>query len=90
MRNQPGESSYAEDFKERSTSNMQQVPRVESYRDFNFICFDKGVESLSDYLGPVKEYRGPIRINDIGRVRQRACECDEDISSHYRRIMKTN
>jgi p-cumate 2,3-dioxygenase alpha subunit len=35
---------------------MQQVARFESYRDLNFICFDKGVESLSDYLGPVKEY----------------------------------
>ena len=56
LRSQPGETSYAEDFKERSTSNMQQVPRFESYRDLNFICFDKGVESLSDYLGPVREY----------------------------------
>ena len=56
LRSQPGESSYAEDFKERSTSNMQQVARFESYRDLNFICFDKGVESLSDYLGPVKKY----------------------------------
>jgi p-cumate 2,3-dioxygenase subunit alpha len=44
LRSQPGETSYAEDFKERSTSNMQQVPRFESYRDFNFICFDKGVD----------------------------------------------
>jgi len=43
---------YAEDFKARSTSSMQQVARFESYRDLNFICFDKGVESLSDYLGP--------------------------------------
>jgi len=56
LRSQPGETSYAEDFKARSTSSMQQVARFESYRDLNFICFDKGVESLSDYLGPVKEY----------------------------------
>jgi p-cumate 2,3-dioxygenase alpha subunit len=56
LRSQPGESSYAEDFKQRSTSSMQQVARFESYRDLNFVCFDKGVESLSDYLGPVKEY----------------------------------
>jgi p-cumate 2,3-dioxygenase alpha subunit len=56
LRNQPGEAAYAEDFKERSSSNMQQVPRFGSYRDFNFICFDRNVESLDDYLGPVKEY----------------------------------
>jgi p-cumate 2,3-dioxygenase alpha subunit len=56
LRSQPGEESYAEDFKSRSTSNMQQVPRFESYRGFNFICFDAKVESLTDYLGPVLEY----------------------------------
>ena len=56
LRSQPGEASYAEDFKERATSNMQQVPRFDSYRDFNFICFDKNVESLFDYLGRVREY----------------------------------
>jgi len=56
LRSQPGEASYAEDFKERGSSNMQQVPRFESYRDFNFVCFDRNVQSLSDYLGPVKEY----------------------------------
>src|SRR5258708_18180501 len=48
LRSQPGEASYAEDFKERATSNMQQVARFDSYRDFNFICFDKNVESLFD------------------------------------------
>lgn len=56
LRSQPGEASYADDFKERGTSNMQQVPRFESYRDFSFICFDKNAESLEDYLGGAKEY----------------------------------
>jgi p-cumate 2,3-dioxygenase alpha subunit len=56
LRSQPGEESYAEDFKSRSTSNMQQVARFECYRGFNFICFDPHVESLVDYLGPVLEY----------------------------------
>jgi len=56
LRSQPGEASYAEDFKERGTSNMQQVPRFETYHDFNFVCFDPNVQSLSDYLGPAKEY----------------------------------
>jgi p-cumate 2,3-dioxygenase alpha subunit len=56
LRSQPGESSYAPDFKERSTSNMQQVARFECYRDFNFICFDRNAASLDEYLGAVKEY----------------------------------
>ena len=56
LRSQPGEASYAADFKERSTSNMQQVPRLESYCDFCFVCFDKDVETLDLYLGSVKEY----------------------------------
>lgn len=56
LRSQPGEESYAEDFKSRSTSNMQQVPRFESYRGLNFICFDAKAVSLAEYLGPVLEY----------------------------------
>ena len=56
LRSQPGEASYAPDFKERSTSHMQAVPRFEGFRDFNFICFDRNAPELSDYLGAVKEY----------------------------------
>jgi p-cumate 2,3-dioxygenase subunit alpha len=56
LRSQPGEASYPADFKERDSSSMQQVPRFDSYREFNFISFDKNVESLASYLGPVAEY----------------------------------
>jgi p-cumate 2,3-dioxygenase alpha subunit len=56
LRSQPGEASYPADFKERSSSSMQRVPRFESYRDFNFISFDRNVQSLTDYLGPAREY----------------------------------
>jgi len=49
-----------------------------------------GAASELQEAGLITYARGPIRINDIGRVRQRACECDEHISSHYQRIMKTN
>jgi CRP-like cAMP-binding protein len=40
--------------------------------------------------GLITYARGHLRINNIDSVRQCACECDEDIRSHYRRIMKTN
>jgi p-cumate 2,3-dioxygenase subunit alpha len=56
LRSYPGKSSYPDDFIERTTSSMSPAPRHESYRDFHFVCFDANAESLSAYLGPVKEY----------------------------------
>src|SRR5260370_1137845 len=74
LRSQPGEASYPPDFKERSTSNMQLVPRFEGFRDFNFICFDRNAQGLDKYLGPVKEYLDVIAdqaetgITILGRI----------------------
>jgi p-cumate 2,3-dioxygenase alpha subunit len=56
LRSQPGEASYAADFKDRPTSNMQQVPRFDTYRGLAFVSFDKNAESLSDYLGNAKDF----------------------------------
>ena len=56
LRSQPGEGSYPEGFKSRDTSNMQAVPRYESYRDFNFVSFDRNIVPLEQYLGNAKEY----------------------------------
>ena len=56
LRSQPGEESYAQDFKNDPDSNMRQVPRLESYRGLYFLCFDPDAISLEDYLGNAKEY----------------------------------
>jgi p-cumate 2,3-dioxygenase alpha subunit len=56
LRSYPGKSAYPEDFLDRPETSMSRVPRHESYRGFHFICFDPCAESLSDYLGGVKEY----------------------------------
>jgi p-cumate 2,3-dioxygenase alpha subunit len=56
LRSQPGEESYPDGFKARDTSNMQAVPRYESYRDFNFVSFDPNIVPLEQYLGNAKEY----------------------------------
>lgn len=56
LRSQPGEESYAADFKQRDSSNMQPVPRFEIYRDFCFVAFDKDIVPLVDYLAGAKEY----------------------------------
>ena len=38
--------------------------------------------------GLISYSRGRIHIADIGRIRARACECDEVIRSHYRRMFR--
>jgi CRP-like cAMP-binding protein len=40
--------------------------------------------------GMISYGRGRVRIKDIDLIRQRACECDGDIQSHYRRIFHSN
>jgi CRP-like cAMP-binding protein len=40
--------------------------------------------------GMITYSRGRIRIVDLDLVRQSACECNEDIRSHYRRIFTSN
>jgi p-cumate 2,3-dioxygenase alpha subunit len=36
--------------------HLRHVPRLESYRDFWFVCFDRDAEPLADYLAGAKEY----------------------------------
>ena len=50
LRSQPGETSYAEDFKERSTSNMQQVPRLRELPRFEFHLFRQECREASPII----------------------------------------
>lgn len=56
LRSQPGKECYAESFNSDGKANMTPVPRLESYGDFWFICFDRQAPPLADYLGRAKEY----------------------------------
>ncbi len=56
LRSQPGQECYAEDFNADGSANLVPVPRIDSYRGFWFICFDRNVQSLSDYLAGAKEW----------------------------------
>ncbi len=56
LKSQPGKESYPEDFNCDGAADLVPVPRVDSYRDFWFICFDKNTESLPDYLAGAKEW----------------------------------
>lgn len=40
--------------------------------------------------GMITYARGHIRILDLDMIQQRACECESDIRSHYRRVFHSN
>jgi DNA-binding FadR family transcriptional regulator len=40
--------------------------------------------------GVITYSRGRVRILDVELIKQSACECNEDIRSHYRRIFISN
>ena len=51
----PGESAYPPGF-DKSRYPLAEAPRVEAYRGFVFINFDRNAVPLADYLGGAKEY----------------------------------
>lgn len=56
LRGQPGKDCYAPDFNRDGAANLTPVPRLESYRDFWFVCFDRDAPTLEAYLGGAREY----------------------------------
>ena len=56
LKSQPGQESYPADFNCDGAANLVPVPRLDSYRGFWFICFDRNVQSLADYLAGAKEW----------------------------------
>ncbi len=51
----PGEDAYGPAFS-KDALGLRSVPRLESYRDFWFISFNKDVAPLRDYLAGATEY----------------------------------
>ncbi len=51
----PDREGYAEAV-DPAALRLRHVPRLESYRDFWFVCFDHDAEPLSDFLAGAKEY----------------------------------
>ncbi len=56
LKSQPGKECYPDDFNADGSANLVPVPRLDQYRGFWFVCFDRGVQSLGDYLGNAKEW----------------------------------
>jgi p-cumate 2,3-dioxygenase alpha subunit len=53
---QPGHDCYAKNFNEDGSANLKPVPRLEEYRGFWFLNFDRNAIPLHEYLGGTKEY----------------------------------
>lgn len=51
----PGEEAYGPNF-DKGQLGLTPVPRLDSYRDFYFISFDREIVDLSTYLGKAKDY----------------------------------
>jgi p-cumate 2,3-dioxygenase alpha subunit len=57
LRDQPGgKEGYPAGFNEEGGANLVPAPRLEQYRGFWFVCFDRNAMALSDYLAGAKEY----------------------------------
>ncbi len=51
-----GKPSYSKDFNSCGQVNLTQVPRLDQYAGFYFVCFNDEVEPLPDYLAGAKDY----------------------------------
>jgi CRP-like cAMP-binding protein len=49
-----------------------------------------GVAHELQKAGMIAYSRGRIRLLDVEMIRQRACECEGDVRSHYRRVFHSN
>jgi len=56
LRNVPGIEAYCEGFADEAHHNLMPVPRLEQYRDFWFVCYDRNAISLVEYLAGAAEY----------------------------------
>jgi p-cumate 2,3-dioxygenase subunit alpha len=52
----PGRDGFPEDFNCDGSKNLQEVSRLEAYRGFVFVNFDRNAISLEEYLGNAKDY----------------------------------
>jgi phenylpropionate dioxygenase-like ring-hydroxylating dioxygenase large terminal subunit len=55
LKNVPGEDAYPPSF-DKSSKGLMQVPRLEHYRDFYFLNFDRDAVALETYLAGAKDY----------------------------------
>jgi phenylpropionate dioxygenase-like ring-hydroxylating dioxygenase large terminal subunit len=55
LKNVPGEDAYPPSF-DKSSKGLMAVPRLEQYRDFYFLNFDRDAVMLETYLAGAKDY----------------------------------
>jgi p-cumate 2,3-dioxygenase alpha subunit len=52
----PGPDAVPADFNADGALNLKQVPKLDEFRGFVFVCFDAGAGTLPDYLAGAKTY----------------------------------
>ncbi|MGE3867549.1 MAG: Rieske 2Fe-2S domain-containing protein, partial [Hyphomonadaceae bacterium] len=52
----PGEARYPKEINADGSLNLPAVPRLEEYRGFFFVNFDRAAEPLESYLGNAREF----------------------------------
>ncbi|MBN9474734.1 MAG: hypothetical protein ABS43_23345 [Bordetella sp. SCN 67-23] len=72
----PGREQLPEDANEDGSLNLKAVPRMEEFKGFIFICFDRDVEPLVDYLAEAADYlayvadHGPQGMEVVGGTQE--------------------
>ncbi|WP_093281854.1 aromatic ring-hydroxylating oxygenase subunit alpha [Solimonas aquatica] len=56
LKSLPGRESYGPQFSEQGQADLVPVPKLEAYRGFWFLCFDRNAETLADYLAGAKAW----------------------------------
>ena len=67
FRRQPHHESYPPGFEDGGAVDLVSVPRLEQYRGFWFLCYDRDAVSLHEFLGGAREYLDCIadQANDL-------------------------
>ncbi|MCP5265661.1 MAG: Rieske 2Fe-2S domain-containing protein [Burkholderiaceae bacterium] len=64
----PDGEAYGPGFNDDGHADLVPVPKLASYRDFWFVCFDPNAQSLTDYLAGVAEYLDVIADQSLERM----------------------
>lgn len=80
--NIPGRDALPDEFNADRSLNLKEVPRLDEFRGFIFVCFDEAAESLFDYLAGAREYleyvadQGPRGMEVVGGTQEYSSSCN--------------
>lgn len=90
QKDMPGREAYPKNFGSDGSTNLVPVERLEEYRDFWFVCFDRGAGSLSDYLADAKEYIDIVADHSEAGMEIISGDQDYGIKANWKLIMENS